>query len=130
MERSKEEIIKEKTEEIEKLKRELHFLKDPCSIKNLVRHKYIYNVDYQGTFGLDSNWGCGHTWDSIRRLCIELFRGKHIGEKYIRINNLTHEETEIAADFADEVLDVWDRYMLDIYGNEKDEVKEDAQETK
>ena len=121
-EEERKKLIKEKEAELKAISEQLTELKDPTSIKNLLRTTHIYRYNrYEEKLEYQTNWGFAECWNLVRNLSIELFKGKHEKRNYERllVRDLTHEETRIAADFSDEILEIWNKYMEKIYKEEK-----------
>ena len=119
MENDKDELIKATEAEIARLRQQLSELKDPTSIARLLKTQAMYTTDF-GEVKLETKFAWRTAWGLIRSLCIELVRAKHKGAKKLKVKDLTHEECVIAAEFADEVISVWNKYCKKLYFDEEE----------
>ena len=115
------ELIKQKQEEIDRLRKEISELKKPSSIKSLLKNEKVYewNSDTHELI-LSKNFCFENMWKCIKELSIELFKPKYRPHRLysrVKVKDLTHKEVRIAAEFSDEIIDIWNKYMLKIYGD-------------
>ena len=111
------ELIAEKEEQIKKLKDEIKELRTPSSLKSLLTNKML-GIDYHsgklGAFRHVRDDG----WDCIRRTCLVIHKHNHKLEN-ITMNSLERSEIEFSARMADEIVDIWNKYMCELYGKEQ-----------
>lgn len=117
------ELIKQKQEEIDRLHKEISELKNPSSIKSLLKNEKVYecNSDTHELI-LSKNFCFENMWKCIKELSIELFKPKYKPHKLysrVKVQDLTREEVQLAAEFSDEIINVWNKYMVKIYGNKE-----------
>ena len=119
----RERLIKEKEEQIRKLTEELQELKSPKDLKFLV-DRDILGVRYwdeDKPVYVMENWGGYTQWESIRKACLYLWKPNHKKEKQLRIRDLTKDEITISARMAEEMIDIWNKYVNEIYGEVREE---------
>ena len=111
-----EELIRQKKEEIEKLKQEIKELRDNNTIKGLTTVP-IYGVGYYDHIPNDK---CIHmrndSWEMIRKLCVHLHKDKYRNLKHMKAESLTEDERRLSAKMADEIIEVWNKYLFEVYG--------------
>lgn len=119
----RERLIKEKEEQIRKLTEELQELKSPKDLKFLV-DRDILGVRYwdeDKPVYVMENWGGYTQWESIRKACLYLWKPNHKKAKQLRIRDLTKDEITISARMAEEMIDIWNKYVNEIYGEVREE---------
>ena len=108
-----DELIKEKQEQIKQLKYEIATLREPISIASLTTKKiiksnrFINKIEECESLALSNG-----IWDKIRGLCLEVFKNKY--SRNIKIRELTTDEIRIAARMADEIIEIWNKYVREV----------------
>ena len=95
-------LIKEKEQEIEKLKEEIKAMRGPMGIASLTKNLL---VTAHGTYhgGFIPHNGNSSDWSPIMKVCLKAF-----GVSYVR--DLTEEEMYVAAEMADEIIEIFNKY--------------------
>ena len=119
------ERIEEIEAQIEQLKAERKALKGSSNIAYLVDRKIKVALRYgyrnEKIEIADRKVSCAHSvWPSILELVKELYKEKHPQGKYqrLKITDLTSEEKEVGAEMATEIVDIWNKYVQKVYGDE------------
>ena len=113
----RERLIKEKEEQIRVLEEELKELKNPRTLKGLVDRDIYYVSPFKNDdFRIKKlkNWSGWKEWEYIRLICTYLWKPMHKGES-IKVGKLSKEELEISARMAEEVIDIWNKYIVNVY---------------
>lgn len=64
-------------------------------------------------------------WGPIMTLVKEIHRPNNpAGRKQIMVRNLTNEERMISAEMAVELVDIWNKYVTQLYGDKKNEAND------
>ena len=64
-------------------------------------------------------------WGPIMTLVKEIHRPNNpAGRKQIMVRNLTNEERMISAEMAIELVDIWNKYVTQLYGDKKNEAND------
>jgi len=113
--RTTEELIKAKREEIEKLKKEIKELSLPRGLAQMVNGKMLYTA-YGEIRYKDRNCPDEALWNHICRMCYEVHRKNHT-ERKIFFRTLTDREKKISAEMADEIISIWNKYVIKVYGD-------------
>ena len=116
MECIRKRLIMEKEQEIKKLKEEIEELRHPKNLKELVNRE-IVGVKYWDDNSTQYliNWAGHNGWESIKKACIYLWKPKHKKDQ-LKVRNLSLDELTISARMAEEMIDVWNKYICEIYG--------------
>lgn len=128
-----EELIAEKKRQIEGLKQEIAELEAPRSIAKLVKNKMLYaskaiSISKTGNEKVIKirpyHALSGQSpWLHIKGLCMDLVRERHDLHMHERlyIRDLTPTEVITCAQMADEMIEVWNKYIRKLYIYEKEE---------
>lgn len=108
--------IEEREQRIKELKAELAELKCPKTLTSLMNN-LMYNV-VGGQIRTNSPFVNNDGWEYTRKLCIMLHKRHHRGEN-MTLNVLSPEEIRISAKMADEIVEIWNKYVLKVYGNDE-----------
>lgn len=125
-----EELIAEKKKQIEDLKREIAELEAPRSIAKLLRQRMLHvSKDHKRTKKVRHYHSLSgqSPWLHIKGLCMDLVREGHdlrIHER-LYIRDLTQKEVIICAQMADEMIEIWNKYIRKLYIYEKEDVVHD-----
>lgn len=117
-----EERIKEIEKQIDELKNEKKALTG-CNIAHNVNRKILLPIydkwEYKTTIKARTLSCANKTWNPIVMLCKSLHTpiGKN---QRIKINDLTEEQRNISSQMATEMVDIWNKYVQKVYGNETD----------
>lgn len=116
---SKEDLIAAKEKEIEQLRKEIKQLRGPVGLAQMVSKKMI-DTRY-GKFAFNKSRNCPDEalWQHICRICYEVHRENH-RPRDMRFNTLTDAEKKVAAEMADKIIDIWNKYVVQVYWNEID----------
>lgn len=116
MECIRKRLIMEKEQEIKKLKEEIEELRHPKNLKELVNRE-IVGVKYwdDNSTQYVINWAGHYGWEGIKKACIYLWKPKHKKDQ-MKVRNLSLDELTISARMAEEMIDVWNKYICEIYG--------------
>lgn len=110
-----EERIREKRQEIEKLEKEIKELQGPRGLAQMINGKMLYTA--YGQIRYDKrNCPDEALWNHICRVCYEVHRKNHT-ERKIFFRTLTDHEKKISAEMADEIITIWNKYVMKIYGD-------------
>lgn len=119
---SKEERIMEIDRQIEELKAEKRALAG-SSIAYKVNRRILlpfFDKWEEKTTTISRTVSCAHmVWNPIVMLCKSLHApvGKN---QRIKISDLTEEQRNISSRMATEMVDIWNKYVQMVYGNETD----------
>ena len=121
--KSIDDIIEAKKMEIEALKREIKELRGPVGLAEMVHHKMLdfhrewpnIKFDPRGRHCPDNT-----LWQHICRTCYEIHRLNHAVEN-LSFKGLTSKEKAFSAKMADEIIDIWNKYIVRLYGDRIDE---------
>ena len=115
-------LIAEKEEEIKRLTAELEELKNPKSLKELVDRDILWvrYWDEDNSVAYAKNWSGHEAWKNIRQACLYLWKPNHKRDQ-MRVGTLTRDELTISARMAEEMIDIWNKYVAEIYGEPKGE---------
>lgn len=119
MEKTQEQIdeeIRKKEALIKTLRDEVAELKAPKSIKRLLTNKMLNDSCIVPS---GYNYMVEDGWEHIRKACIHVFRGNHYGEN-LSMKVLTKDEVKLAAQMADEMVEIWNKYIQIIYGGDNE----------
>lgn len=119
---SNEERIKEIEKQIEELKAEKKALTGSSIAYNVNRKILLpfYDKWKDGTTTKARTLSCANTiWTPIVTICKVLHTpiGKN---QRIKISDLTEEQRNISSQMATEMVDIWNKYVQKVYGNEAD----------
>ena len=115
----KERLIKEKENEIKRLKWELRELRTPRTIYNLTDHKIFaeMQVHVDGSVTFNDNV-LPYIWEYIKELSYSIFLSPRKGIDVVRyrpgrkmMKDMTYEERELSARFCDEVIQTYNKYQ-------------------
>ena len=119
---------KERTQEIERRKKkiaelraEIEELKVPYTIASLLNNRML-DVSYRkdGVHLKEPPLVNIYGWEYIRKTCLAFFKPMHPGEN-MTIRTLNPEEIKIAARMADDMISVWNDYIMEVYAGEKND---------
>ena len=115
-----EEKIKDIDRQIEELKREKKRLSGQ-SIASLTNRLILIIMKNRQTGAIHigaRNLSCANDiWTPIMTLSKELHRPKH-SKRTIMVRDMTEDERKISAAMATEMIDVWNKYVRKVYGDE------------
>lgn len=116
--RAREEELKA---QIAELQIELQEIKRPTSIAKLINTPMFMvlpdNKTREPVLIVDRMPGNITGWDYLRKFCQQLFYGKYgFNSKKYHIKDLTEDEIRLCADLANELIPIWNKYMLRVYG--------------
>lgn len=119
MEITREELLAEKKKQLEKLKKEIKELETPNSISIFCNNRVIYpSREKDGSYTIKPYHSSGvGEWKEIKNLCMQLMRYKYCPKIHDRlyIKDLSEEEIKLLANMADEIINIWNRYVRKVY---------------
>ena len=95
-------LIKEKEQEIKRLRAEIKSLRGPAGIASLTKNLLVTARGTHGG-GMIPHNGNSPDWTPILRVCLSAFR-----VSYVR--DLAEEDMYVAAEMADEIIEVFNKY--------------------
>lgn len=124
--KTKEELIEEKKMEIEKIKAEIKELRGPIGLAQMVHNKMIcFKYKWAGDhsecvrIGFDERekiYRDSSLWNHIYHICFEVHRKEH-ADGNITFKRLSNREKAFSAKMADEIIDIWNKYVVRLYGD-------------
>lgn len=115
----KERLIKEKEDEIKRLKWELRELRTPRTLYNLTDHKIFseMQVRLDGSVTFKENV-LPYTWEYIKELSYSIFLSPKEEKNMVKyrpgrkmMKDMTHDERELCARLCDEVIQIYNKYQ-------------------
>ena len=120
----KNSLIQQKKAEIERLKREIKDLRNGW-LAERIKNRFIRDIGYRdGIVYIDRNTsGWSGEWDDVKSLACKLFFRKdedelpwygtdHYHSYTMKQTDMTDEQRQISAEFCDEVIDIYNKYVL------------------
>ena len=110
-------LLDKKRQQMKELRREIEELQAPRSISWLMENQ-IREVGLKGNVSTVP-FSNSEAWLKIRALALQLFKPKHQKE-YMKVTTLTGSEAKTAAKMAGEIVEIWNKYINEIYEKEKE----------
>ena len=105
--------IRDRQDKINELRREIEEMRQPYSIKKLMKNEML---DINSRMEIMEHSSCVEAWDHLKRTCMYLFKPRHYGVS-MKIKVLTKDEVKVVAQMADEMVEIWNKYIRQEYGN-------------
>ena len=106
--------IREKQEKINELRREIEELKQPHSLKKIMKHRML---DINSRLEIMDYSSHVDAWEHFRKGCLFLYKPKYYGQN-MTIKILTKDEIDVVAEMADEIVLIWNKYIKMVYGKD------------
>lgn len=110
-------LLDKKRQQMKELRREIEELQAPRSISWMMENQ-IREVNWKGEVR-PVPFSNSEAWLKIRALALQLFKPKHQKE-YMKVTTLTGAEAKTAAKMAGEIIEIWNKYVEEIYEKEKE----------